>query len=230
MSAIKLDLHVHTIYSGDSLITIKDLLKYAKIKGLAGFAITDHNTLKAYHILKKKAQKEQLIIIPGLEIETHIGEVIGYFIDDDFKLKKDEKDFFNIVEKIRDHNGLIVVPHPFDFLRNNHLKMSFLSDKIIKKYINGIEILNSRIIFKSCVKKARKFKNKYHLFETGGSDAHTIKELGNAYTLINDISDFSLESIKKNLLARKSRSLGKLSSPLVHAITVMNKIKKGLYF
>lgn len=227
MNSIKLDLHVHTIYSGDSFITPEIALKYAKIKKLDGFAITDHDTLKAYNILKKKNHNNELIIIPGMEIKTHIGEVIGLFINEEINVR--DNNFVSIVEKIKENNGLVVIPHPFDFLRDNRLKINLLSDNMIKKYIDGIEIINSRIIFKRCINKARKFNRKYQLFETGGSDAHSNEEIGNGYTIINDV-DYSLESIRKSLLANKSKSMGVLSSPFVHAKTVFNKLKKGLYF
>ena len=228
MLSVKLDLHLHTIYSGDSIIKPYDLVNIALKKGLNGFAITDHETLKAYEIVKKKALLKNLVVIPGMEIETHIGEVIGLFIEDAIEVK--DNNFFNIVEQIRDQNGLVIIPHPFDFLRPNHLKLDLISDKIIKKYIDGIEIMNSRIIFKRCMNKAKKFNQKYDLFETGGSDAHTIKEVGNGYTLINELQDLSYESIYKCLTLKKSISQGKCSSPLVHAITVFNKFKKGMYF
>ena len=227
MNSIKLDLHLHTTYSKDSLIHPQDAVKIAMKKGLNGIAICDHHTLKAYQMLKRKRYKN-FVLIPGVEIETHIGEVMGLFIEEEIKTKND--DFFTIVDKIRENNGLVVIPHPFDFLRSNHLKMKLLNNDIIEKYIDGIEILNSRIIIKSCVKKAKKFNEKYQLFETGGSDAHTPKEIGNAYTLIRDINDISLENIKQCLLKNKSESVGRLSNPLVHAITILNKIKKGLYF
>lgn len=227
MNSIKLDLHVHTIYSGDSFITPEIALKYAKIKKLDGFAITDHDTLKAYNILKKKNHNNELIIIPGMEIKTHIGEVIGLFINEEINVR--DNNFVSIVEKIKENNGLVVIPHPFDFLRDNRLKINLLSDNMIKKYIDGIEIINSRIIFKRCINKARKFNRKYLLFETGGSDAHSNEEIGNGYTIIKDV-DYSLESIRKSLLANKSKSMGVLSSPFVHAKTVFNKLKKGLYF
>ncbi len=228
MPSLKLDLHLHTIYSGDSLISPTDAITYAKIKNLSGFAVCDHNTLKAYNQLKKKAKENNLIVIPGMEIETHIGEVIGLFIDKEIDIR--DNNFFTIVEKIIESNGLVVIPHPFDFLRSNHLKMSLLSDHIIKKYIHGVEIMNSRIILNRCVKKAKKFNEKYNLFETGGSDAHTKKEIGNGFPLIKDANDESLETIRKSLLENQSRSMGRLSSPFVHLFTVMNKIKKGLYF
>lgn len=227
MNSIKLDLHVHTIYSGDSFITPEIALKYAKIKKLDGFAITDHDTLKAYNILRKRNHNNELIIIPGMEIKTHIGEVIGLFINEEINIR--DNNFVSIVENIKENNGLVVIPHPFDFLRDNRLKINLLSDNMIKKYIDGIEIINSRIIFKRCINKARKFNKKYQLFETGGSDAHSNEEIGNGYTIIKDV-DYSLESIRKSLLANKSKSMGVLSSPFVHAKTVFNKLKKGLYF
>jgi hypothetical protein len=225
---LRLDLHVHTVYSGDSLIKLPDLIKYVKKKQLDGIAICDHNTIKAYKKLKDKAKKHEFILIPGMEIETHIGEVIGLFLEDEVSCENNN--FFHIVNQIRDYGGLVIIPHPFDFIRRNHLKMNLLTDSIIEKYIDGIEILNSRIIFPFCVSKARKYNKKYDLFETGGSDAHTVKEIGNAYTLIKNLPDTSLRSIKEALLSNRSKSMGKLSSPLVHVITVMNKLKKRKYF
>ena len=227
MASIKLDLHVHTTYSKDSLIHPKDAVKIAMKKGLNGLMICDHNTLKAYRILKKERCKD-FIIIPGMEIETHIGEVIALFIEEEITTKNNN--FFAIIEQIKDNNGLVVIPHPFDFLRSNHLKLSLLNENTVKKCIDGIEIINSRIILRRCINKARKYNEKFNLFETGGSDAHLKNEIGNAFTIVRDIDDFSLDNVRKSLLKKKSKSAGRLSNPLVHGITVLNKIKKGLYF
>ena len=123
MDSIKLDLHLHTIYSGDSLIKPEDALKFAKLKGLDGFAITDHNSLKAYEMLTKKNDKD-LIIIPGMEIETNIGEVIALFLQEEVKMN--DNNFFTILDLIKEQDGLIVIPHPYDFLRSNRLKMELL--------------------------------------------------------------------------------------------------------
>ena len=221
-------MHTHSTYSKDSLISPNELILWGKKKGLDGLLICDHHTLKAYHLIKKKAEEAGFILIPGMEIETHIGEVIGAFISEEIDTEDDN--FFVIVKKIREQGGIVIVPHPFDFLRNNHLQMDLLSDEIIQKYIDGIEILNSRIILKNCIKKARNFNQQHQLFETGGSDAHTPKEIGNGYTYIRDLDDLSLETIKNSLLKKKSISMGSQSNPLVHAITVINKLKKGLYF
>ena len=69
--------------------------------------------------------------LPGMEIKTNIGEIIGLFINEEIHTQ--DKDFFKIVEKIKENNGLVVIPHPFDFLRDNRLKLNLLSEDIIKK-------------------------------------------------------------------------------------------------
>ena len=93
MTSIKLDLHIHSIYSGDSLIKPHDAVRFAKMKGLDGFAITDHHSLKAYKIMTKIANDQNLIIIPGSEIKTHIGEIVALFINDDLEFKENENFF-----------------------------------------------------------------------------------------------------------------------------------------
>jgi hypothetical protein len=93
-----------------------------------------------------------------------------------------------------------------------------------------MEIINSRIILKKCVAKARECAKKYNLFETGGSDAHTPKEIGQGYTIVWNFYDTSLESIKTALKKGYSKSMGSLSSPFVHLTTVLHKLKKGVYF
>jgi hypothetical protein len=228
VNKLRLDLHVHTIYSGDSLIKIPNLITYVKKKKLDGMAICDHNTLKGYKKLKDKAEKHDFILIPGMEIETHIGEVIGLFLEDEVSCENNN--FFHIVNQIRDYGGLVIIPHPFDFLRRNHLKTHLINDKIIKKYIDGVEIMNSRIMFQNCIRKAMDFKTKYNLFETAGSDAHHYKEIGNGYTLIQTPQITSLEMIKQALLSKQSISMGCKSSPFYHLITIINKLKIREYF
>jgi hypothetical protein len=225
MRDLKLDLHVHSIYSDDSSVTLEDIIQFSKKKDLDGVAVCDHDCLKGYERLKPKAQKNNLIVIPAMEIKTNIGEVIGLFIEREIDTSNNE--FFTIIDQIKQQNGLVVIPHPYDFLRSNHLKMELLTENIVTKYIDGIEVINSRILFSKCIKKARKFKNDHNLFETGGSDAHHKKEIGNGYTLIQNIEDKSLQTIKQKLMKNHSKSMGIKSSPYFHFVSIFNKILKG---
>ncbi|MHA1821485.1 MAG: PHP domain-containing protein [Promethearchaeota archaeon] len=224
---LKYDMHLHSQFSDDSLVDIRKIPKMAIKKGLAGLAITDHNTLRGYRYLKKHA--EGLTIIPGMEVETEIGEVIGLFITEEINTSL--TDYFEIIDDIRDKNGLVVVPHPFDSLRSNHLKIQYLSNEEIKNTIDGIEIVNARIINKNHIFKAMSFQEYFDFFKTGGSDAHTLGEIGNAFTFIptdEDVNYLSEDEIKKMLKNKLSESYGKQSNPLVHAITVIYKLRKKI--
>jgi predicted metal-dependent phosphoesterase TrpH len=231
MSTIKLDLHIHTTYSKDAFIKPADLIEALLFQGFDGCAICDHGSLDAYHMLEDEAKRKNLILIPGMEIETNIGEVIGLFLNQPIQFNEKES-FLSVASKIRQIGGLVVIPHPFDFLRRNRLKMDLLNERIIKKYIDGIEVMNSRILFSSCVDAAKRFQTQYKnfLFEVGGSDAHTLGEIGNGYTLINGVSERTLENIKTALLAKNSLSLGSTCSPYVHIKTVLKKFLNGMYF
>ena len=59
---LKIDFHVHTCYSCDSSITLKEVVVFAKKRGLDGVAVTDHNTVKGALKLKTR----DLLIVPGI--------------------------------------------------------------------------------------------------------------------------------------------------------------------
>ena len=60
---LKLDLHVHTIYSYDGLITPKELIWQLRKKRLDGVAITDHDTIKGLSKFERTLNKLSLIHI-----------------------------------------------------------------------------------------------------------------------------------------------------------------------
>ena len=75
---MKLDLHVHTKYSGDSFSTPKSLVRAAKKKGLDGFALTDHDTTKAWKQTKFWAKIFNINLVLGEEVKVYLGnEKIG---------------------------------------------------------------------------------------------------------------------------------------------------------
>ena len=55
---LKLDLHIHSKYSFDSLLSVEKIIKTAEKKKLDGIAICDHNSLKGG--LKAKKIKKHL--------------------------------------------------------------------------------------------------------------------------------------------------------------------------
>lgn len=62
----KADLHIHTTAS-DGAYTPKNLLKYAKEKGLETISITDHDTIKGYLAGKPVAEELGIELLAGVE-------------------------------------------------------------------------------------------------------------------------------------------------------------------
>ena len=66
---IKLDLHLHSNYSGDGMGSPKEIIKILQSKGLNGIALTDHNSLEG-SINAKKVAPKGFIVIPAMEISS----------------------------------------------------------------------------------------------------------------------------------------------------------------
>lgn len=75
------DLHTHSYYSSDSDISPTNLVKEAKKIGLKYLALTDHDSLRGIAEALRAGKKLGVEVIPGVEIHSKFGEVLGYLID-----------------------------------------------------------------------------------------------------------------------------------------------------
>jgi hypothetical protein len=170
---VKADLHVHTIYSHDSLITPKDLVFYAKKRGLTAVAITDHDTIEG---ALKIAKETDFLIIPGIEVSSRNGHIVGLNLQEPIQkgLSSDET-----VDKIHEAGGLAVACHPFALFKGSlgkHTNAKF----------DAIETINaSAFPFNRCTKKAQEIADRFGIPRVAGTDAHYGPAIGYAYTLID---------------------------------------------
>ena len=69
------DLHIHSALSpcADESMTPNNIVLMAKIKGLDMISLTDHNSVKNMGPVAKICEKENILFIPGIEIETIEG-------------------------------------------------------------------------------------------------------------------------------------------------------------
>jgi predicted metal-dependent phosphoesterase TrpH len=189
---LKFDLHIHSKYSFDSLLTVEKIIKTAEKKKLDGIAICDHDSLKGG--LKAKMVKTDLLVIPGEEIKTDLGEIIGYFLNEEIKTKN----FFEAISAIETQDGLICLPHPY----RPQLK---LNDKQIKM-MGMIEVLNGRNDTEKN-NKAQRLAKKFDKKFCAGSDAHLQVEIGSCYTMLECERD--LDSVKNELINGNPKIGGK---------------------
>ncbi|MBT4174971.1 PHP domain-containing protein [archaeon] len=176
---MKLDLHVHTNYSACAITKPFILNKLIKKTGVQ-IALTDHNTMKGVDKVKG--------CIPGEEISTKQGHVIGLFLNERIKpwMSVEETS-----DKIKEQGGVVFVPHPYDSIRKNVKHMDFKKDVV--------EVFNGRVIIQKDNAKALEYAEKNKILQGVGSDAHTPYEFGKNYLEIenfNSVKEFLL-NLKK---------------------------------
>ena len=210
-SPLKIDLHVHTCYSEDATTTLKEVVYYAKKRGLDGVAITDHETLRG---ALKLARKSQLTIIPGLEVETQRGHILALNIT---TLIPPNLSLTETVQKIHDAGGVAVIAHPAVVLKTG------LGQKITSSSnLDAVEVINSASFpFFLSTYLGRRLAERLNLSQTAGSDAHHAAEIGTAYSFINadSNSDDVAEAIRKGAI-----------TPCGKPITWAKRVQRGAFY
>lgn len=201
---LRVELHCHTLYSGDSLAQPEALLRACQRKGIDRLAITDHNTIAG--ALRCRELDEQRVIV-GEEIMTRQGELLAFFVQEEIPpgLPPEE-----VIARLREQGALISVAHPFDYLRKGAWALSALLE--IAPLVDAIEMFNARCVIPGANLQAQQFARQQRLPGTVGSDAHTACEVGRA-TLLLPYFDDAL-SLKQALGQAQAQS--SLSPPWVH--------------
>ncbi len=192
------DLHIHSKYSACSNLRLKTILKIAKKRKLDGIAVTDHDTMKGNILIRKLNKDKDFDIIPGEEIMTDNGEILAYYIQEEIK----PGIFEDVIDKIREQNGLASIAHPYAIIRKIKLKRK------ITKRIDAIEGFNGRNIIPLSNKKACLLAKKLKVGITGGSDAHFFFEIGNGVTMFNG-------NLRNAILKRKTSIKGTLIGGMI---------------
>ncbi len=173
---MKIDMHLHSEYSKDSMTPIDEIVKQIRDKDLDGFALTDHDTILGHEKAKALAKKNKLFFIPGVEWKTDKGDILVYNVK---KLPKTKK-FSEAVDFFRAQGCKIAIAHPFDYIR---IREAVCDANFLEKSLDKFDFieLNGRClpIFN---KFAKKFSKRLDLKLIAGSDAHTLREYGNCYT------------------------------------------------
>lgn len=193
---LKIDLHVHTNASRDGISSIKEVLHYAKKKGLDGIAVTDHDVFMD-PITAEKLSGE-LIVIPGVELSTEMGHLIFLY----------------------DERGPMIVPHPLDPVSRGigleNVK-NLVSLRPLLEVRNGstIPIFN---------KMAEKLAIELNLNMVGGSDAHVDFMVGSAYTIV-EVEEKSLESVINAIKMGRVSAVGGMDFSYIKYLVKKNLIK-----
>lgn len=194
-------------------MSLERVIERCREAELGCVAISDHGTVEG--ALKMQSIAPFKVIIAE-EILTDNGEIMGMFLKETIPSHISLEE---AVSRIKEQDGLVCLPHPFDPFRGIKLDNSKLTE--LAGQLDVIEVFNARSPLPGTETKARKFAARHNLPGTAGSDSHTPNEIGRTYVEMPDFSD-------KDDFLRALRE-GKISqcrsSPLVHFITTWTKIK-----
>lgn len=180
----KICFHGHTSHSPDSLIDPLHLVKRCHTLGLTP-CVTDHNTIASHAVLKK-----HLEFIPGEEIRTDKGDLIGLYLTECIPKYTP---FLEALDMIKAQGGVSYLPHMYDISRKG------VPDPKLASKVDIVEVFNSRCPFNSMNEKADAFAKKHKLLRAVGSDSHFSMEIGNAYVLLDDFDITSPKALLKAL-------------------------------
>jgi predicted metal-dependent phosphoesterase TrpH len=199
------ELHSHTIYSGDCLLKVEDIPALCRRKGIDKLAITDHNTARAGLDM---ARTHPMLIIPGLEVMTTQGELLAWYVKEEVPpgLTPHET-----IARLREQGAVIGISHPFDRYR----KGAWCEEDLlaIVDDVDAIEVFNSRCIHNVDNQKALAFAQAHGKLMTCGSDAHSRYEYGRA---VMRMAPFANNAEGFRAALRLAERHERLSTPLVH--------------
>jgi len=186
------DLHVHTTGSYDGRATPQVMCQVAKGRDLNGLAITDHDVLTKF-----ESPYPGFLIIPGSEIRVETrdvwADILAIGIQEMVPLGLG---LAETVDAIHEAGGLAIVPHPFSSKKN----YPAIGDAIhsIGDIIDGVEVTNPREHVDNA--RAKKVANTHGVAKIGGSDAHSIDDVGLGVTVCQAIEtvDELLDLIEAN--------------------------------
>jgi hypothetical protein len=185
---MRVDLHTHTNFSFDGLSSPKEIIEAAITKKIDCICITDHEEIKGAEAAISLATNKAILIIPGIEIKSREGDILGLNIK---KIIPNNLSAKETIEGIIRQGGLPVIAHPFDPIfgfKGIEKNKDFFKEKGV-----AIEVWNASVFLESSNQKAMKFAEELNLPITAGSDSHSSRFLGKA----------SLEITGENISVKK---------------------------
>lgn len=178
--SFKIDLHVHSKYSGDSAAEPEDIVLHAIASGLQGIAFTEHYSYEASEPVEglREKYKDRIRIFRGVEFSAQEGHCLVFGVNTDKLCMKylPSQDLIRIVTKA---GGVVVPSHPYR-------RGQGMGDMILRLdgicAVEGHNGFNMNSYNDMAVQMAKAMNLPY----TGGSDAHEPREAGLCYTEFED--------------------------------------------
>ena len=175
----KIDLHVHSKYSGDTDSEPEEAILRAISLNLQGIAFTEHYSYAASEYAEGFREKYQdsILIFRGVEFSAAEGHCLIFGVDTD-RLAIKYAPVKDVVRIVNQRGGVVIPSHPYRVGNS-------LGDRIHN--LNGISAVEG---YNGCNMHAFNIRaieaaKALNLPFTGGSDAHSPREVGACFTEFN---------------------------------------------
>ncbi|MCL4429677.1 MAG: CehA/McbA family metallohydrolase [Chloroflexi bacterium] len=197
------------------MITPKDLVFYAKKRGLNAVAVTDHNQLEGAY---KIAEETDFLIIPGMEVSSSDGHIVALNIHEPIPRGYSAAE---TVERIHRAGGVAIACHPYVLFKG------CLKDKVCATF-DAIEVINARALpFGRSVRKAEEKAQEFKLTRVAGTDAHYGPQIGYGYTVI-EAPEASVEAIAKAIVEGHCEPHGSAVPTTLNIMQEIQRVKRML--
>jgi len=184
------DLHCHTSASFDSLSSPTAVVRAAAERGLTHLAITDHDRIDAA-IAAREVAPPELEVIVGQEVRTTAGDLVGLFL---LRAVPPGLAPHEAATEIREQGGVVGLAHPFDRFRAGSGRRGWEHElELVVPLLDYVETWNARLMIGDGNRLAAEFAAANGLPGVAVSDAHTVMEVGVAYTVVDAPMDTPAE-------------------------------------
>ncbi len=176
----KIDLHVHTKYSGDNDSDPEEAVLRAIELGLHGIAFTEHYYYGASEfaeVLKEKYQSS-ILIFRGVEFSTAEGHCLIFGVDTD-PLSIKYASVNEVIPVVHQAGGVVIPSHPYRSVNSIGELVRNVPGICALEGYNGCNMHAYNV---KAIKAAEVRKLPY----TGGSDAHVPRDVGSCFTEFDD--------------------------------------------
>jgi predicted metal-dependent phosphoesterase TrpH len=176
----RIDLHVHSLHSGDTDADPEESIERAVERGLDGIAFTEHYSYGASEPVERLREKYRgvIMVLRGVEFSAAEGHCLVFGVDTDTLALK-YAPVLDLVRTVNERGGVVIPSHPFR-------PGTSLGDLVLRideiPAIEGYNGNNMHAYNEKAIAAARERGLSY----TGGSDAHESREVGSCFTEFDD--------------------------------------------
>jgi predicted metal-dependent phosphoesterase TrpH len=208
------DHHVHSRYSVlDSSSKVEDIIRRAKEMGLGAIAVSDHDEIRG-SLEAVKSSGNGLIAVSSTEVSSNDGHIVALGVKERIESGLSAKETIKRIHKL---GGIAIAAHPYDRIRSG------VGDLCWKLDFDAIEINGHCLYGNGYAEDAARAHGKPLV---GGSDAHSVGEIG---TICTEVEGSTPEEIIRNIKAGRCEVVYTRNILSLKANILTGKISRRLF-